>query len=149
MAAPRPIPAAGGRTLLLAAMLLFCSGLAAAHALPDLPPPRLPASVLPGIGAADPRHRVDLAQSPWQALGRVQLEIGGRCTGALVAPRLVLTAAHCLVNGRTRSMVQPGMVHFMLGYDRGEAVAHARVVAYRTGPGFRADPIGPEAGGPE
>src|SRR6478672_11698631 len=108
MAAPRPIPAAGGRTLLLAAMLLFCSGLAAAQG-----PPRLPASVLPGIGAADPRHRVDLAQAPWQALGRVQLEIGGRCTGALIAPRLELTAAHCLVNGRTRSMVQPGMVHFM------------------------------------
>ncbi|MDO9708790.1 trypsin-like serine peptidase [Paracraurococcus lichenis] len=31
----------------------------------------------------------------------------------------------------------------MLGYDRGSAVAHARVASYRTGPGFRPDPPGP------
>jgi protease YdgD len=128
------------RAALLAALLALWHGPAAAQE-----PPRIPRSVLPGIGAADPRRPVDPGQAPWRAVGRVQLETGGRCTGALIGPRLVLTAAHCLVSHRARSLVQPGTVHFMLGYDRGEAVAHARVVGYRVGPGFRADPVGPAA----
>ncbi|TCZ63026.1 trypsin-like serine peptidase [Roseicella aquatilis] len=107
------------------------------------PPGRLPAGTLPGLGADDARHPVPLAEAPWRALGRVQTELGSRCTGALVAPDLVLTAAHCLVSPRARGLVRPGTVHFMLGYDRGAAVAHARVAAYRVAPGFRADPAGP------
>lgn len=101
--------------------------------------------LLPGIGTSDPRRPVDLGQSPWRALGRVQLEIGGTCTGALIGPRLVLTAAHCLVARRARALVQPGTVHFLLGYDRGTVVAHARVTAYQIGAGFRPDPLGPPA----
>ncbi|MDO9708791.1 trypsin-like serine protease [Paracraurococcus lichenis] len=68
-------------------------------------PRRLPRAVLPGIGAADPRRPVGMTQRPWRALGRVQLETGGLCTGALVGPRLVLTVAHCLVAPRTRAWV--------------------------------------------
>ena len=66
-------------------------------------------------------------------------------SGFLIGPRLVLTAAHCLVSPRARRLVQPGSVHFLLGYDRGAAVAHARVTAYRVGPGFQPDPPGPPA----
>jgi protease YdgD len=90
----------------------------------------------PGIGAADPRHPVDPEEAPWRALGRVQLEVGGRCTGVLIGPRLVLTAAHCLVAPRSRALVQPGTIHVLLGYDRGTARGHARATAYRVGPGF-------------
>ena len=99
----------------------------------------MPRSELPGLGEVDPRRLVDVATAPWRAIGRVQLEIGGRCTGALVAPRVVLTAAHCLVAPRSRVLVRPGTVHFLLGYHLGQAAAHARVVEYRTGPGFRPD----------
>lgn len=128
---------AGARPLIRFLLLLL---------LPTAAVAQTPAPVLlPGIGAADPRHPVDPAEAPWRGLGRVQLEIGGTCTGALIAPRLVLTAAHCLVAPRSRSLVRPGTVHFLLGYDRGRAVAHARVTAYRTGPGFRANPPGPPA----
>ncbi|MFL1462730.1 trypsin-like serine peptidase [Roseococcus sp. DSY-14] len=95
----------------------------------------LPRSELPGLGENDPRRPVEVSRAPWTSLGRVQTEVGGRCTGTLVAPRLVLTAAHCLV-ARTGKFVQPASVHFLLGYDRGRAAAQARVVDFRVGEGF-------------
>ena len=45
-----------------------------------------PGVLLPGIGENDPRRRVDITAAPWRALGRVQLDVGGRCTGTLIAP---------------------------------------------------------------
>jgi len=95
---------------------------------------------LPGLGNDDPRQSVDRRQMPWRALGRVQTELGGRCTGALIAPRLVLTAAHCLVAPRTTNLVQPRSVHFMLGYERGGRTGEARVTSYQLGEGFHAGP---------
>lgn len=95
---------------------------------------RVPQGVLlPGIGAQDPRQRVDQADPPWRAIGRVQTEVGGRCTGALVGPRTVLTAAHCLVSSTSGRFVQPGSIHFLLGYDRGAWTARARVTGFTTG----------------
>ncbi|PWC30282.1 protease [Pseudoroseomonas aestuarii] len=99
--------------------------------------------LLPGVGEADPRRGVDVSAAPWRAFGRVQTELGGRCTGVLVGPRHVLTAAHCLVAPRAAALVQPGSVHFLRGYRMGEWTGQARVVAYRTGPGFEAARRGP------
>jgi protease YdgD len=99
-------------------------------------PRPIPRDVLPGIGRDDPRRQVDRRDMPWRALGRVQHELGGRCTGALIAPNLVLTAAHCLIARRTGNLVQPGSIHFLLGYDRGRQVAHAQVVSFRVGAGY-------------
>ncbi|MBL6076447.1 trypsin-like serine protease [Belnapia sp. T18] len=99
----------------------------------------------PGIGEVDPRRPVNPEESPWHALGRVQLEVGGRCTGALIGPRLMLTAAHCLVAPRSRALVQPGTIHVLLGYVRGTARGHARATAYRIGPGFDPSKGGPAA----
>src|SRR3954454_3075490 len=92
------------------------------------------ATLLPGVGPADPRVPVDAGQAPWRALGRGQTELGARCTGFLIEPRTVLTAAHCLYVKTTGAYVQPGSVHFLLGYDRGRYAGHGRVVAFRIGP---------------
>jgi protease YdgD len=121
------------------ALLLLGPMTAAAQEAPRL----IPRSVLPGIGVEDPRRTVDRREMPWRALGRVQHELGGRCTGALIAPRQVLTAAHCLVARPTENLVQPGSVHFLLGYDRGSQVAHAQVVSFRIGAGYRPGPATP------
>jgi len=120
-------------------LVLFLPTLASAQ---DHPRP-MPRDILPGIGQNDPRRPVDRREMPWRALGRVQHELGGRCTGALIAPRQVLTAAHCLVSRRSGNLVQPASLHFLLGYDRGTQVAHAQVTGYRLGDGYSAGPGSP------
>ncbi|WP_137180657.1 trypsin-like serine protease [Roseomonas sp. AR75] len=113
------------------ALLLLALPAAAQQARPG--PPGV---LLPGVGSDDPRRPVNRRLQPWESLGRVQTELGGRCTGVLVAPDRVLTAAHCLVSIRTRRMVQPRSVHFLLGYERGEWTAQARVTGFVIGEGY-------------
>jgi protease YdgD len=92
--------------------------------------------LLPGIGVADRRVAVDPGQPPWNAIAKVQTNIGTRCTGALIAPGTVLTAAHCLYNRRTRALLQAGSLHVLLGYNRGDYRWHRMVARYTVGQGF-------------
>ncbi|WP_203072752.1 trypsin-like serine peptidase [Falsiroseomonas ponticola] len=98
----------------------------------------------PGLDpAVEARQPVDIRAAPWSSLVRVQTEAGTRCTGALIAPDRVLTAAHCLVAPRTGNPVLPGRTHVLAGYERGDFQAHARVREIRLGPGFDAAARGP------
>ena len=103
------------------------------------------ANSLPGVAADDPRRVVDVSQSPWRALGRVQTELGSRCTGVVIGPATVLTAAHCLVSNSSHHMVQPVSVHFLLAYAVGHFAGHAFVRRYFVPPAF--DPTTSEPAG--
>lgn len=69
----------------------------------------------------------------------MQTELGNRCTGTLIAPNRVLTAAHCLIAPHSGKLVQPGSVHFLLGYANGRATAQGRVAGIAIGQPF--DPL--------
>ena len=100
----------------------------------------IPPSVLPGLGPGAARVPVDVDQWPWRGVVRVQTEVGTRCTGALVGPRTVLTAAHCLFGRGTGRLLQPGSVHVLAGYANGDYAGHARAISIVTGPGFAVGP---------
>ncbi len=119
------------RALVLLALLLAPPALAQPLPRPGLDP------------AAEARQAVDIRLPPWSSLVRVQTEAGTRCTGALIAPDRVLTAAHCLVAPRTGNLVLPGRTHVLAGYERGEFRAHATVLAFRIGPSFDPAARGP------
>lgn len=87
-----------------------------------------------GIEGADNRTPIETEVWPWTALGRINREIGGHCTGALIAPDLVLTAAHCLYNFKDERWTIPMEVHFVAGYHRGEYREHARALDFTISP---------------
>ena len=77
---------------------------------------------------------------PWRGVGRVNVATSyatSMCTGTLIAEDLVLTAAHCVINPRTGTAYQPGAVHFVAGWRRGQKVGASRAAAITVHPDYR------------
>ncbi|OFZ17242.1 MAG: hypothetical protein A2X86_01975 [Bdellovibrionales bacterium GWA2_49_15] len=77
----------------------------------------------------DNRQPMTSTQYPWTAIGLLAIGNTGVCTATLVGPRLILTAAHCLVDARTKRLQQDiTNVVFYPNYMGGKARHGAKVV---------------------
>ena len=63
----------------------------------------------------------------WEAVGRLDIDGKGFCTGALIAPDLVVTAAHCLFDHDTGERVDDHNIRFLAGWRNGQALAYRNV----------------------
>jgi protease YdgD len=74
----------------------------------------------------------------WEAIGRVDTGFS-YCTGTLIAPDLVLTAAHCVFDMERGTRVDPERIIFRAGYRNGRAVAARGVAQIAAHPQFQPD----------
>ena len=81
------------------------------------------------------RSRGDLIG--WEAVGRVDLQGQGFCTGALIATDLVLTAAHCVYERETGQLIAPEKIVFRAAYVAGDELAKRSVDRVVADPKFR------------
>lgn len=65
----------------------------------------------------------DYAAASWKAVGRIDFGRGAFCSGTLIAPDLVLTAAHCLYRPGTDALWPTDQIRFHAGLRDGRAVA--------------------------
>lgn len=75
---------------------------------------------------------------PRVAIGKVITPSGAVCTGTLIAPATVLTAAHCLVNRSGTRVFRPITVHFAAGLDEDGVDAYAKSVEIALSPDYDA-----------
>lgn len=88
-----------------------------------------------------PLRRLDTGDDSrgWEAVGRLELGGAGFCTGALIAPDLVLTAAHCLFDSATGDRIDFGKIEFLAGLRNGRAEAYRRIRRVVIHPSYRYD----------
>ncbi len=72
----------------------------------------------------------------WEGVGLLLIERRSSCTGVLVRPDLVMTAAHCLVDPDTGAKADPRQVEFRAGWRNGKSIAMRRGVAALIHPNY-------------
>jgi len=122
-AANRPLARAAA---VLAALLLLASPAAAgasasSHGGRKVGNPKAGASVIGG-------HNATISKYPSLAfIAGVQATAGYACTGTVVAPRVVLTAGHCVEDIASSSIVEPGLITVTTGVSNLQKITEAQV----------------------
>ena len=99
---------------LLAALVVAAGATAASH-------PKATGSVIGG-------HNATIAQYPALAyIEGVQATAGYACTGTVVAPRVILTAGHCVEDIESSSIVEPGEIAVATGVSNLTKIPQANI----------------------
>ncbi len=93
-----------------------------------------------GVIGRDDRKPMDSWQEPWNAVGKIYTSGSsrvGECTGTLIDPEIVVTAAHCLYNRNSAKPIKASRIHFLAGYRREKYISHSVGKCVRFNPGYR------------
>lgn len=77
----------------------------------------------------------------WQAVGRLDAKDSGFCTATLIAPDLILTAAHCVYDPRSHTLIDPEKLNFKAGLRKGRIAASRTIAQVEAHPNY--DPTSP------
>jgi protease YdgD len=92
--------------------------------------PRLYGANPAGIKGIDNRIVADSSVAPWNAIGRISTSTGSYCTGVLIAPDRVATAAHCLWREKSLRWLPVYEISFLAGYRNGKYQERAAIASY-------------------
>jgi protease YdgD len=118
--------------------------LLAALAVISLVRPALSQDLHPGIIGEDNRVLLQERGNPWDAVGQVNVagfRTGLQCTGTLIAPTLVVTAAHCVINPLAQKPYALKDIHFLAAVRGSENKGHATAQCLHFLPNYRYWPL--------